>query len=200
MKNILIFAVMCSFSMSCVSPKPVRQSNGEKFVTSDIIPFTKAYREHFTDDELVDRPNASFIVSNDVELIGLIADAKSTYFEENYMIEGNYKHVIIRKGTRGKIVTVLDHDRFALQFSETDTIQLIFQLNSAGQLYVLGAQIDQNPRLSPGILQKYPITTEKYFTPYGGSNFFFLKGKNTCKLMVDRNLKAETVILEGLTK
>lgn len=194
MKKPVIFALISFIMISCASPKLA-----QKVSKREVIDFTKEYRDYFTGDELMDQENAAFINKYQLELVGLPAETKTVYFKDNYMIEGNWKHVIIPPGTYGKIINIKNDDIFEVQFDSKEIIKIIFLLDQNGKNYVVGVKSDPNPNIPPGILEKYQFTKKYWYVEHLGGKFYFLDKKEKSELQVDYILlDPEKVVLNGM--
>lgn len=179
--------------VSCLSSKKAQK---------DVIVFTKKYRNYFSEKELTDRKNAAFINQAQIELVGLPSNSKTVWFDDNYMVEGNWIHIIVPAGTVGKIITVVSLDRFKLQFSKKDTIKFFFELdNKTSSIYVLSVKTDPHPKIPPKIREKYIFTADYQYVDYLGGKFYFVEDKNgTCLQVKYKFLKDKDITLEGLDK
>jgi len=198
MKNLFLALFIALLFLGCASRgENWGPSTANQTISSiDKIDFTKEYRDYFSDEELLSM-EAGFITKKQIELIGLPANTKFIYFEKKFMVEGNYYHVILPAGTMGKM-TKIEGNQFEVVFDLKYPITFVFLLQK-DNLYGLGVRFDSKPKISPGILQKFQLTKDFEYVDYLGGKFYFLSGKNTSILQVQRKILEPKVIeLKGV--
>lgn len=194
MKKLSIFALALALLGSCRSSR-ITSGDYEK---GDIVDFTTKYRSYFSDAELMDN-EAGFITRDQIELVGAPKSTKAVWFKNSTMIESGWIHITLPAGTMGKIIEVNNIHQFTTIFDSRDSIKLFWNLESSKNFYEIASYVDVNPHIPPGIASKYRFASNYQYVNYLGGKFYFLSGKSTSRLQVNRKLLDEQEVkLNGI--
>ncbi|MCX6756199.1 MAG: hypothetical protein NTX85_02580 [Candidatus Nomurabacteria bacterium] len=164
--------------------------------STEIVDFTKNYRQYLSDKELLEHRDATFLNKEEIQLLGVPATKNSIYFKESYLMEDSWKHIVVPAGTLGKAVRV-SSSRIETIFSQKDTV--MFTWMEFGEDYLLIVKRDPAPKIPPGILEKYRFTQDFQYIDYLGSKFYLLEGRNENKLQVRvKKLEPTKIEMQGI--
>jgi hypothetical protein len=169
----------------------------EETSPEDIIYFSKHYRYMLSDNQILNRREATFLNSQEIKLIGVPIKTNSIYFENDYLVEGNWKLITLPVRTYGKAISA-NPGSITTSHSEDETIEFIW-IERGENHYSLDYETDEAPKVPKGIKEKYGIGRNHPYIEYLGGKFYIIGEVRDIYLEVHHKiLDPEKIKLKGL--